>query len=333
MGDGGGSAAAAEGRTCLRGVPRCPAASCCLLQGCGGRGRAPDRATLASGSRGSGFCPRHCPSTSVALGSRSAAASARGARGPLSHLHAAGPSQSCRSRAETSQTDFAYVKNYPQIPSFLEPHGSTCACLGPGLGARVKPCRRSGTWGTCGLVSVGSRQPPEPSVWHEFCAQATSRHRCLGLVAPPQYRAAPTDAVHRGGICSTADTVAPGSDCSTRARAEGDGVSGEGDKDHRHPPQARAHAAVGLQLSGIPTPSAAPHPLPPPNHLECLSVSMAHGLQMGSSGWGSPGPAQSGAPALPGPAGTARGGERSIRRGKHAGGLSLLPAPPQRGRA
>lgn len=77
-------------------------------------------------------------------------------------------------------------------------------------------------------------------------------------------------------------------------------------------------------LLGCPPPSAPSKP---------SRVSTAHGLQTGSGGRGAPGPAQSGASALPGPAGTARGGERSIRRGKHAGGLSLLPAPPQRGRA
>lgn len=174
VGDGGGSAAAADGRTCLRGVPRRPATSCCLLQGCGRRGRALDHATLASGSRGSGVCPRHCPSSSVVLGSGSTATSAGGARGPYSHLPAAGPSQSCCSRAETSHTDFAYVKNYPQIPSFLQPRGSTCACLGPGLGARgeaLQTQRDIGDWwaGQCG-VQTAPRAPsvaPVPRSGHE----------------------------------------------------------------------------------------------------------------------------------------------------------------------
>lgn len=70
-----------------------------------------------------------------------------------------------------------------------------------------------------------------------------------------------------------------------------------------------------------PDPLGCPPPSPPPNHHNCLSLSVAHGLQMG--GWVCPGPARS----FPGPSSAAGGGERSVWRGKHAGGLSLLPAP------
>lgn len=162
-------------------------------------------------------------------------------------------------------------------------------------------------------------------------------------------RAAPAHAVPRRGLCSAPATAAPAPrlDHSTSTgRAPGQrepGVSGEGDREHSPPTPGQGSCCHGIAAFQHPTPRGCPPPSAPSKPSRCISASLAHGLQRraaprqrrGGAVQAHPGEGWPRGVSAPGEAApdAAGGGERSVRRGKRAGGLSLLPAPPQGSRA